>query len=121
MNLSYSLLLAISDKISSSEKLSLLIILLNILLSEEFFNISAGESFDLNNVETITDSVSDLLEDPTIKSNVDKERIKLDVIYDSVIVAKTLSNELNKYLTDDLLSPDIKYSKYPKLREKINK
>lgn len=79
---------------------------------DEFFNISAGESFDLNNVETITDSVSDLLEDPTIKSNVDKERIKLDVIYDSVIVAKTLSNELNKYLTDDLLSPDIKYSKY---------
>ena len=79
---------------------------------DEFFNISNGDDFDLNNMGALTDSVDSLLKDPAVKSNVDPNRIKLDVIYDSVIVAKTLTNELNKYLTDDLLSTDIKYSEY---------
>lgn len=79
---------------------------------DELFNISLSDNFDLLDLSIITDSVESLLDDPTVASTVDSQRIKLDIIYDSTIVAKTLSNELNKYLTDDLLSPDIKYSSY---------
>ena len=43
-----------------------------------------------------------LLNNPSVPSNVDPNRIKLDVIYDSAVVAKTLTNELNKYLTVSL-------------------
>lgn len=79
---------------------------------DEFFNISNSDDFDLSNLDNINESVNSLLNNPAVPSNVDPNRIKLDVIYDSAVVAKTLTNELNKYLTDALIKPEVKYSKY---------
>ena len=72
---------------------------------DELFEISVsrdqGKDVDIingDNKKVVTDAIEKILDDPTISSQVVSGKTKFDVVYDSVLIASTLSNRFEGYL-----------------------
>ena len=63
--------------------------------------------FSSSNSAVITDSINEIITDPTTSSKVYPNRYKFDVIYDSVIISTTLSVQFDEYLSEDLIDQSV--------------